>query len=75
MASGNVGRHAVTLDETDIVPVPRASVEREGSQTAFAKRHGLERTYLSNVLNGKRPVGRTIVKVLGAAESVRHRPR
>jgi len=43
----------------------KAAVEKEGSVSAFAKRHGLERTNLSNMLSGKRPVSSSLVKVLG----------
>jgi DNA-binding phage protein len=43
----------------------KAAVEKEGSISAFAKRHGLERTNLSNMLSGKRPVSSSLVKVLG----------
>ncbi len=31
----------------------------------FAKRHGIERTHLSKLLNGKRPVSGPLVKALG----------
>ena len=65
LASGNVGSHALILDDKDVILLLKAAVEREGSVSAFAKRHGLERTNLSNMLNGKRPVSSSLVKVLG----------
>jgi len=65
LASGNVGSHALILDDKDVILLLKAAVEKEGSVSAFAKRHGLERTNLSNVLNGKRPVSSSLVKVLG----------
>jgi plasmid maintenance system antidote protein VapI len=43
----------------------RAAVEREGSQTAFAKRHGVNRVLVNMILNGKTPVSGGIAKVLG----------
>src|SRR5262249_15790083 len=41
------------------------AIEREGSITAFAKRHGLHRTDVNNILNGRRPVTSSLVKALG----------
>ena len=55
----------LVLDENDVVLLPKAAIEQEGSISAFAKRHGIERSYLSNVLNGKRAVGSPLVRALG----------
>jgi hypothetical protein len=63
--AGEVGRHALVFDDADVVRLLKAAVEREGSQTAFAKRHGVERTRLNGILRGKLPVGRPIAKALG----------
>jgi DNA-binding phage protein len=60
-----VGSHALTLDDKDVLHLLRAAVEREGSISAFAKRHGLERSQLTNMLNGKRPVSSPLVKAMG----------
>ena len=65
LASGKVGSQALILDNKGVVLLLKAAVEQEGSISAFAKRHGLERTNLSNMLNGKRPVGSSLVKALG----------
>jgi DNA-binding transcriptional regulator YdaS (Cro superfamily) len=43
----------------------RAAVEREGNQTAFARRYGVERSGLNMILKGKRPVTNAVVKALG----------
>ena len=53
--AGEIGRQAVIFDDNDVIRLLRAAVEREGSQTAFAKRHGIERNasmqfYLANGL-------------------------
>lgn len=53
------------FDDDDVRLFLKAAVEREGSQVAFARRHGLERTSLNMVLNGKRPVSEKIIKALG----------
>jgi hypothetical protein len=65
LASGKVGSLGLILDDKDVVFLLKAAVEQGGSISAFAKRHGLERTNLSNILSGKRPVSSSLVKVLG----------
>jgi DNA-binding phage protein len=65
LASDKVGSLGLILDDKDVVFLLKAAVEQEGSISAFAKRHGLERTNLSNILSGKRPVSSSLVKVLG----------
>ena len=54
----------LVLDDKEVVLLLKAAIEEE-SISAFAKRHGIERSYLSHVLNGKRPVGGPLVKALG----------
>ena len=61
----DLGSHQLVFDEREVVQLLRAAIEREGNQCAFAKRHGLERSQLNMVLNGKRPVSSNIVKALG----------
>ncbi len=65
LASGNVGSRALLLDDKDVVLLLKAAIEQEGSISAFAKRHRLERSQLNNMLNGKRPVSGTLIKALG----------
>src|SRR5215813_9175015 len=50
------GRHAVIFEEDDVIRLLKAAVECEGSQTAFARRHGLERTQINAILSGRRSV-------------------
>ena len=64
MSSG-LGRNALVFNEDDVVHLLRAAVEREGSQIAFADRYGVDRAYVSTVLNGKRRVSGSLVKALG----------
>jgi DNA-binding phage protein len=52
------------LDNTGVVRLLRAAVNRTGSQSAFARRMGLERSHLNAVLNGKRPPSESIIKAL-----------
>jgi hypothetical protein len=53
------------LDDDDIVHLLRAAVKREGSQAAFARRHGVDRGTMNSILNGKRRVTATLLKVFG----------
>jgi DNA-binding phage protein len=42
------------LDEEEVIALLRSAVDREGSQTEFAKRHGLDRVHVNRLLKGKR---------------------
>ena len=63
--AGEIGREAVIFDDNDVIRLLRAAVEREGSQTAFAKRHGIERTRINAILSGKRPITESVANALG----------
>jgi hypothetical protein len=65
LTSGNVGNRALILDDKDVLRLLRAAIEREGSISAFARRHGLERSQLNYMLIGKRSVSGPLVKALG----------
>ena len=66
LASGNFGSRAgLILDDKDVLLLLRAAIKQEGGISAFAKRHGMGRSPLSSMLNGKRPVSSTLVKALG----------
>jgi DNA-binding transcriptional regulator YdaS (Cro superfamily) len=64
-AISNLGRRKRAFDEDEVLCMLRAAVEREGSQKAFAKRHGLNRSNLNLVLSGKRPVTDSVARTLG----------
>ena len=61
----DLGSDALVFDNDEVVRLLRAAVEREGSQVAFAGRHGLDRVHLNMILKGKKPVTEKISKVLG----------
>jgi hypothetical protein len=65
LEGSNIGIHTLILDDQGVVQLLKAAIEREGSVSAFARHHGLERPYLSSVLNGKRPVSGPLVRALG----------
>jgi DNA-binding phage protein len=53
------------FDDGEVIQLLRAAVEREGNQGAFAKRHGIARSYLNQILNGKRGPPRAVLDALG----------
>jgi hypothetical protein len=53
------------LNDDDVIDLLRAAVEREGSQSAFAKRYGVDRTDLNAILNGRRRISASLAKALG----------
>ena|SRR5215469_4706871 len=67
VASGDVGSYELVLNDQDVVLLLRAAIELEGNQATFAKRHGVERTHLNAILNGRRLPGGSnrIMNVLG----------
>jgi DNA-binding phage protein len=64
-ANRNIGTYALTFDHDEVVQLLRAAVEREGNQVAFARRHGLERTTLNQILNRKKGITRAVLKTIG----------
>ena len=65
LTKATVGRRLLILDDGDIRLLLRAAIEQEGSISGFAKRHGLNRTQLNNILNGKRPVSIPLIEAMG----------
>jgi hypothetical protein len=63
--ASEIGRPAVIFDEDDVIRLLRAAVEREGSQAAFARRHGIERTTVNAILSGRRLVTDSVAEALG----------
>jgi hypothetical protein len=65
-----LGSHLLVFNDDEVIQLLRAAVEREGNQGAFARRHGVERSGLNMILNGKRPVTSAVVKALGGLRKV-----
>ena len=55
----------LVLDDDDVLDLLRSAIEREGSQTAFANRHGINRAIISSILNGRRRISASLVGALG----------
>jgi hypothetical protein len=60
-----LGSTALVFSDDEVLLLLRAAIEHDGSRAAFAKCHGVDRTYLNMVLNGGRSVGSPIAKALG----------
>ena len=81
LANSRLGCRARIFDDDDVIELLRAAIEREGNQGAFARRHQIERSYVNQILNRKKPVNSGVlnywtspsVRVCGARS--RARPR
>jgi hypothetical protein len=53
------------FEEHEVVRLLSAAINREGGQTAFAKRHGLDRSGVNMILRGKKRVNDSVAAALG----------
>lgn len=67
--AGDLGVSARIFSDNEVRQLLRAAVERAGTQVAFAKRHGVDRAHLNQVLKGKSRVSRSLLKCLGLRKS------
>jgi hypothetical protein len=63
--SQKLGRQERVFDEHEALILLKAAIEYEGSAAEFADRRGVNRTYVSHVLNGRYPIASAIIKALG----------
>jgi hypothetical protein len=63
--SSGLSRTALVFDEKAIVGLLRIAIEREGSQSAFCRNYGINRSYVNRVLRGEKPVGDRAAEALG----------
>jgi DNA-binding transcriptional regulator YdaS (Cro superfamily) len=63
--SSGLGRTVLVFDVNDVADLLRIAVEREGSQQAFARHHGINRSQLNTILTGRRAVGAAIAELIG----------
>ena len=64
-AHSRLGSRARIFDDDDVIELLKIAIEREGNQGAFAKRHEIERSYVNQMLNRKKPVNSAVLKALG----------
>jgi hypothetical protein len=67
--AGDLGTQARVFNDNEVRQLLRAAVERAGTQVAFAKRHGLDRTHLNQVLKGKSRISTSVLKCLGLCKA------
>jgi transcriptional regulator with XRE-family HTH domain len=70
MAKRKLGAHSLVFDDDEVIQLLSAAVQREGTQDAFARRHGINRTHLNQILNGKKSVNATVMKALRLRASI-----
>ena len=58
-------RRPIIFDQDDLYRMLRAAVESEGGQTAFAKRHHIDRGRLNKILKRKHRPGDVVARALG----------
>jgi len=61
---GHVRGVAVFLSERDVLRMLRKAVEEAGNQSEWSRRTGIERTYLNQVLQGRKKISQRILKAL-----------
>lgn len=66
--SKNLGRRAHVFNDKEALILLKAAIESDGSQAAFADRHGIHRTYISMILNGRHPVTDGVAKALSLSK-------
>ena len=52
------------LDDKDVIRLLKAEVERTGCQSAFARITGLNRNNINQILGGKRPMSKRVMRIL-----------
>jgi hypothetical protein len=63
----NLGRRVLVFDDNEVVALLWAAVKREGGQSNFAKRHGVERGRLNRTLAASCPWEGLWQRPLGSA--------
>ena len=64
LASG-LGREGRIFEERDVIQLLKSAIEREGDQGAFARRHGIDRSHLNQIVNRKKQINEAVMKSLG----------
>lgn len=56
------------LDRIDVFRLLRAAVKQAGSQRAFCEMHAMSVSFLSDMINGRRPISPLTLSILGVRE-------
>jgi hypothetical protein len=65
ISRNNFHKRGKVFEEDDVVHLLSAAIEREGGQTAFAKRHGLDRGGVNMILHRKKRVNDSVAAAFG----------
>jgi hypothetical protein len=65
LLASELGRESRIFEERDVIQLLKSAIEREGDQTSFARRHGIDRTHVNQILNRKKQINRAVMKALG----------
>ena len=65
LLASELGHEGRFFDDRDVIHLLKLEIEREGNQGAFARHHGLDRSYVNHIVNGKRPISDAILKAVG----------
>jgi hypothetical protein len=65
ISRNNFHKRGKVFEEDDVVHLLSAAIEREGGQTAFAKRHGLDRSGVNMILHRKKRVNDSVGAAFG----------
>ena len=68
-------RQRQLLSAEDVIRILHAEIEKAGSQTAWARRTGANRSSLNLALTGRQPVTRNLLDALGLERVVAFTPR
>jgi len=61
----DLGRPGIIFDEDDVIRLLRVAIERDGSQSAWARRCRIERASVNAMLSRRIPVSKSVVDALG----------
>ena len=59
------GHPGIILDEDDVIRLLRVAIEKDGSQSAWARRCRIERPSVNAMLSGRIPVSKIVADALG----------
>jgi hypothetical protein len=60
-----LGTRSLMFDDLEVIQLLRTAIAREGNQDAFVRRHSVGRSYLNQILNGRKPINEAVLKALG----------
>ncbi len=52
------------LDDKDVIRLLKAEVERTGGKSGFARLTGLNRNNINQIIGGKRPISKRLMRML-----------